>query len=206
MSARLKVQLLEGVLVVAMLLAAVGEVVLPLLGPGGLGIARGPLAGQLSVPAELQDPVPGLADRNGSTGRAVELGGPTTVTATVLRPSPAQRIGLVGGTVVAGLTALGVLWLLLQIARSLHRGDVFVPLNARRLQLIAALVGAGGMVAQLVHNVGRVAVLDAASVREEVVLVVELSFLPLVAAFGIGIAAEVFRQGAALREDVEGLV
>lgn len=203
---RLKAELLEGVLVVAMLLAAVGGVLLPLLGPGGLDVDRGPLAGQLSVPAQLQEPVSGLADRTRSTGQAVELGGPTTVTATVERPTAAQRVGLVGGTVLAGLTALGVLWLLLQIARTLHRGDVFAPLNARRLQLIAGLVGTGGIAAQLLHNSGRAAVLEAPSVREDVVGVFELSFLPLVAAFGIGIAAEVFRQGAALREDVEGLV
>lgn len=35
---------------------------------------------------------------------------------------------------------------------------------------------------------------------------VELSYLPLSAALGVGVLTEVFRQGAALREDVEGLV
>jgi hypothetical protein len=208
MGARSRPTLLEGLLVAAMVVAVL-SMLAPVLGPGGLGLGSGPFLGQpLSVDAQLRDPVPGLGGLDGTyeAGEAVELSGPTTVRANVYSPSWPQRLGLVGSSVVTGATTLGVLWLLLAITRTLRQGEVFVRGNARRLQRIALLVGAGGMAAQLLHQFGRAAVLEAATVREQVVATFEVSFLPLVAAFGIGVAAEAFRQGAALREDVEGLV
>jgi hypothetical protein len=136
----------------------------------------------------------------------VELGGLPVVKATVFSPSWDQRLGLVGGRLVGGLTALGVLALLWKITRSLRRGEVFARQNARRLSAIALIVGVGGMAAQLLTAFGTVRVLDAEFVRGSVTPVFGLSFLPLFAALGVGVLAEVFRQGAALREDVEGLV
>lgn len=205
-----KAALLETLLAAAMVVVAVSLVMVPLLGPGGLGVGRGPVFGRvLTVPAQLSAPVPGLPGLDGGTfaaGEAVELGGPTVVTASVFSPSPSQRLGLVGGRVVAGLTALAVLALLLRITRSLRRGEVFAARNARRLSGIAVLVGVGATAAQLLTAFGTVRVLDAATVRGSVTPTFEISFLPLVAALGIGVLAEVFRQGAALREDVEGLV
>ncbi len=128
------------------------------------------------------------------------------VKATVFSPSWDQRLGLVGGRLVGGLTALGVLALLWKITRSLRRGEVFARQNARRLSAIALTVGVGGTVAQLLTAFGTVRVVDAEFVRGSVTPVFELSYLPLLGALGVAVLAEVFRQGAALREDVEGLV
>ena len=202
--------LLESLLAAAMVVVGLALIVAPLLGSGGLGLESSllrPFGEPLSVPALVLDPVvEGLAPGTYAAGDAVELSGPTVATASVSNPDLVQRAGLVGGRVLQGLTVLGVLVLLLRLTRTLRQGDAFVPANARRLSVIAVLVGVGGTVSQLVHQVGAVAVLEAPSVRDRVAPVFEVSFLPLFAALGIGVLAEVFRQGAALRADVDGLV
>jgi len=202
--------LLETVLAAAMVVAGLSLVVVPLLGPGGLGLEGSllrPFGPPLSVPAQLLESEREILPAGDyAAGDAVELSGPTIATASVVDPDLPQRIGLVGGSVLLGLTVLGVLALLLQVTRTLRHGDAFVPANARRLSRIAVLVGVGVTSAQLLRQFGAVAVLEAPSVRERVVPVFEVSFLPFVAALGIGVLAEVFRQGAAMREDVEGLV
>ncbi len=195
--------LLETVLAAAMVLVLVGLVVLPLLGPGGLGVTGGP---RLSVEAMLVRPVTDTSSLQEGARDTVQLSGLPLVEATLLEPSGDQRLGLLGGRLVGGLTALGVLGLLLQIVRSLRRDEVFDRVNARRLSLLAVALGVGGMAAQLLTAFGTVRVLDTDFVRGSAIPVFELSFLPLLGALGVGVLAEVFRQGAALREDVEGLV
>jgi hypothetical protein len=201
--------LLETLLAAGVLIATVTLVAIPLLGQGGLGVAGSvwqPFGQPLSVPAQFEAPPPedGL---NGTyeRGEAVELSGPTLVTANVFDPSLPQRLGLLGGTVTGGVVTVAVLVLLLQIVRSL-REEVFVPANARRLQLIALFLAVGGMAAQVLHQVGAAAVLEAERVRDRVTPVFELSFAPLVAALAVAVLGEVFRRGVQLREDVEGLV
>ncbi len=195
--------LLETVLAAAMALVLVAFVVLPLLGPGGLGVTAGP---RLSVKATLVPPVTDTSRLQEGARDTVQLSGLPLVEATLLEPSADQRLGLLGGRLVGGLTALGVLGLLLQIVRSLQRDEVFARVNARRLGVLAVVLGVGGMAAQLLTAFGTVRVLDADFVPGKAIPVFGFSFLPLLAALGVAVLAEVFRQGAALREDVEGLV
>lgn len=195
--------MLETVLAAASVAVVLALVLAPLLGPGGLGLTGGP---QLSVQATLSRPVTDAPSLLQAPGENVELSGLPQVTATLLSPSYDQRLGLLGGRLIGGLTALGVLLLLWQITRSLRRDEVFARVNARRLTWLAVVLGVGGTLAQLLTAFGTVRVLDAEFVRGSVTPVFELSFLPLLGALGVGVLAEVFRQGAALREDVEGLV
>ena len=208
--ARRSAALLETLLAAAMVIVALTLVLIPLLGPGGLGVGTGPIFGRLPVvQAQLSRELgPQLPTLEGTfqQGDAIELGAPVLVTATIFSPSPSQRLGLIGGRVLAGLTALAVLGLLLQIVRSLRRNDVFIDRNAQRLRRLAAVLGVGGMAAQLLTAFGTVRVVDAATVRGSVLPVFELSYLPLLGALGVGVLAEVFRQGAALRQEVDGLV
>jgi hypothetical protein len=193
--------LLETVLAAAMALVLMGLVLAPLLGPSGLSIIGGP---RLVVEATLSDPVTDRsAVRDGST---VDLSGLPRVEASLRDPSLDQRLGLLGGRLLTGLTALGVLGLLLQVVRSLRRDEVFARVNARRLTRLAVLLGVGGTAAQLLTAFGTVRVLDSEFMRGSVTPVFELSFFPLFGALGVGVLAEVFRQGAGLREDIEGLV
>ena len=207
---RTRAGLLEVGLLLAMVVVAMSLVMVPLLGQGGVGLDGSvikSLGEPLSVQAELVDPVvEGLAAGTYGAGEAVELSGPTTTTASVSVPDLQQRVGLVGGPVVLGLSALTVLLLLLQIVRTLRRGDPFVHANARRLRRVAAVVAIGGMASELLRGFGTVGVLQASAVSERVVPAAELSFIPLVAALVIGLLAEVFAIGAGLRDDVEGLV
>ena len=99
-----------------------------------------------------------------------------------------------------------MLGLLLKVVRSLRRDEVFARVNARRLTRLAVVLGVGGTTARLLTAFGTVRVLDSEFIRGSATPVFGLSFLPLLGALGVGVLAEVFRQGAALREDVQGLV
>lgn len=209
--------LLEVVLVGAILVVAVMGVVRPLLGPGVLEIGTGRVFGQYpSVEATLDpsrvrietDPVlPSLAGRGEvSQGDGLEVYLPTRTSVAVHDPNLRQLLGLVGSEVLEGAVAVVVLVLLLLLVRSLRRGDPFVPANARRLYAIAAVVGVGGQAAVLLAAWGRQAVLEHPSVSPYVFDDFSVTWMPLLAGLGVAVAAEVFRQGAELRAEVDGLV
>lgn len=209
--------LLEVLLAVALIGVLVLAVARPVLGPAGLGVGRGPVFGAVpSVEAridpdrvlvETTPPLPSLSDaREVLPGDSLEMTVPTATTVAVYDPDLGQGLRLVGAEVLRGLVAAGVLALLLMMVRTLRQGDPFVPANARRLYLIAALVGLGGQGALLIRAWGEAAVVSHPRVAPYLLQEHELSLVPLVAGLGIAVAAEVFRQGAAMREDLEGLV
>ena len=209
---RTRALLLEVGLLVAMVSVFATLIVVPILGQGGLGLNGSVLMAfgkPLQVQAELAVPVveglrPGVEYRR---GEAVELSGPSTTTASVQgSPELLQRTGLVGGRLLLGLTALAALGLLLQVVRTLRQGNPFVRANARRLRSVAVVVAVGGSLSQVLTGAGTIAVLSAETVRDRVVPTAEVSFLPLIAALVMGLLAEVFAQGADLRDDVDGLV
>ncbi len=208
---------LEAVLVVGLVATALLGVVRPVLGPGALGIGSGSVFGTYpQVPAtldaeavrvELTPGLPSLSDGGEvAAGDALEMTFPTGVSVGVYDPDLAQTLSLIGSEVLVGLVTVAVLALLLLIVRSLRHGDPFVPANARRLYAIAAAVGVGGQAALLLRSWGEHAVLQHPLVAPYVLQEATLSWLPLLAGLGVAVAAEVFRQGTALRRDVEGLV
>jgi hypothetical protein len=210
--------LLELVLGVAIVLCAVLGVARPILGPAVLGIGTGPVFGQYpSVPATI-DPgevrirtepgLPNLESRGAiGPGDAVELVLPTRTDVGVYGDLDLrQLLGLVGSEVLTGLVTMAVLVLLLRLVVTLRHGDPFVPANARRLYSIAAVVGIGGQAVVLLEAWGRKGVLEHPAIAPYVFPDVHVSIVPMLAGLGVAVAAEVFRQGAALREDVEGLV
>lgn len=206
-------RVLEVVLLVAIVSVAVMGVARPLLGPGGLGIGRGPVFGQVpSITVTLDTTVrtePALPTVDGGTfgpGEALEFSGPFRADVSVFNPDWRQRLGLIGPQILGGLVTVGVLGLLLLIVRSLWRGDPFRTGNARLLLGIAAMVGIGGQSAVFLSAWGRAGALNHERVAPYVQYDAYYSFMPLLAGLGIAVAAEVFRRGAQLREDVEGLV
>jgi hypothetical protein len=210
--ARASSRALEVILVLAMLSIAVYAVVRPVLGPAGLSIGAGPEYRLPSVPATLtvgittQPSLPQIGSLGYAEGDAIEMGGPYTAHVSVVNPTLRQRIAIIGPGVLGGLVTLVVLFLLLQLVRSLRLGDPFRRANAHRLLGIAALVGVGGQAVVLLDVWGRAQIMNHPTVAPFVTHDERISYLPLIAGFGIAVAAEVFRQGARLREEVEGTV
>ncbi len=203
----------EAVLLLGLAAVAVLGIARPLIGPGGLDLARGGLFGALpAIDVTLQDRMhlepapPQLGAGPVAAGQGGELHGPLKAQVQLFNLDLAQRLGVTGAQVVAGIVAFGVLLILLLIVRSLGRGDPFRSGNISLLVAMAALVGAGGQAAVFLAVWGRVSVLSQPTLEPYVVIDASINFLPVLAMGGILIAAEVFRRGRRLREDVEGLV
>lgn len=215
LAGRVASTLIEVVLALTLAVVAIFGVVAPLLGPGGFGVGTGPIFGSfpsvavtLDVPRVAVDTDPDLPVAEGTyaPGEAVEFLIPTRTEVVLLDPDLQQKVALIGAPVLAGVLAIIVLFLLLRVVRSLRHGDPFVPVNTRRLFVIAATVGIGGQLAVLLIAWGKQGVLDHPLVEPYVVRELSASFVPLLAGLGIAVLAEVFRQGTRLRREVEGLV
>jgi hypothetical protein len=210
--------LLQLLLIVAIASVAYSQVFLPLtsIGSRPWPLAHGRYATNVEVTLDyrtvLKDPhtdpfrfpeLVGLVHR----GDGLEFLLPTRTRVQVLDPDVRQRVGLIGTPILRGLLAIAVLTLLLLMVRTLRLGDPFVPANARRIYAIAATVGIGGLLADLLGQWGRHGVLDNPRVAPFIVREsYHLSLMPLAIGLAIAVAAEVFRQGISLRADVDGLV
>lgn len=135
-----------------------------------------------------------------------EFSGPFEAQVNAYAPSATQRFALLAGGLVESLAAMLTLLLLLLIVRSLRQGDPFVSANAARLRLIAAAVAIGGTGASALHAWGAYLVLDDSAISPLVQQRVRISPAPLAAGLGFFLLAEVFRRGALMRDDLEGLV
>lgn len=128
-----------------------------------------------------------------------------TAAVTVAHPSPQQAWTAAVPQVLDGLLIGTGAWLILRLARTLRAGDPFTPANARRLTLLALVVGIGSTASQMLHIASTLAVLDIAPGGPYVAGGV-ISFLPLLLMLALAALAEVFRRGARMAQDVEGLV
>jgi Protein of unknown function (DUF2975) len=141
------------------------------------------------------------------TGSMYDFSGPVQVQVNAYGNWSERPIALLlAGHVLWGLVAFGVLMALLAILRSLRAGDPFNRRNARSVLSIAALVGLGGQLAVYLTAWGTSAILDQSAIRPFVVRDAPLTFLPLACGAVIAVFAEIFRRGAVMREDVEGLI
>lgn len=208
--------LLEVVLMAVIVLTAVLGVVRPLIGPAALGLGTGNVFGRYprvdaaidltKVQVETTPELPDAGQGDRAAGDALNLNLPHHTTVGVYDPDLRQFLGLIGSQILVALLAIAVLALLLLVVRTLRHGDPFIPTNARRLYAIAALVGLGGEAAVLLKAWGEAGVLANPAVSPYLLHDTHVSLVPLAAGLAIAVAAEVFRQGAALREEVEGLV
>jgi hypothetical protein len=214
-SARFSTAALEGVLVLALVAVAILGVIRPAIGPAGLHLGTGPVFGRLPTVEVTLDAsnvqittAPPLPTVEGAVrpGDGLEFLTPTRTSVVLWSPDLTQRLGFAGAAILQGLLVMAVLGLLLAVTRTLRRGDPFVAANARRLYLIAGLVGIGGQLVVGLSAWARWQILTHPDVAPYVFAEHELSFAPLVAGLGIAVAAEVFRQGTRLRDEVEGLV
>lgn len=223
---------LEGVLVLALLSAAVFGLLRTVLSPVGLGnhlpaVVRDVgnrtfgvsyLGESPSVRTELSRNVivttsPRLyvytdetPSPNGVPNGRGEFSGPYEAQVNSYSPTAAQRAAFLGAGLTESLATIVVLLLLLRIVRTLRVGDPFVLANARRLRLIALAVALGGTGASALLAWGEHLVLSDAVIAPFVREQLHITFLPLLAGLGILLLAEVFRRGALMRADLEGVV
>jgi len=160
---------------------------------GLLSLTPGVADAVLGRPLEIRAPSPG----DGGRGETVVLPDPT---------AGQYLLALVPGLLGVAAVALGAV-LLLGVARALRHGDPFTPSSARRLTAVAFLVLVAGLVSPVCVELLRVVLIETtpAGLRGWT-FSVDLSAWPVLTGMLVLFVAEVFRRGAALRADVEGLV
>ncbi|MFF4504682.1 DUF2975 domain-containing protein [Streptomyces sp. NPDC001401] len=190
-------RLLEVVLGLALALAGIFGVFLPFLG------VTGPFDSSRArdVTIEAVTRVPAAV----SSG-PVTLHGTHRAEIALAHPDVQQRILLALPDLFYGALLILVLALLLRMARTLREGDVFVPENARRLQVIAAAIVAMGVLGPAVDAITTHLLISGTAVSPAVPFAYTVSAAPLLLGLLVAALAEVFRQGTRLREDTEGLV
>ncbi|WP_340561219.1 DUF2975 domain-containing protein [Streptomyces sp. GSL17-111] len=181
----------------ALLLVGSFGVLLPALGVAGVVAPRDTRGVTIDGAARLPD--------TGADG-AVRLDGTRQAEITIADPDLQQRLWLALPEIAGGLLLALVLVLLLRVARGLRDGDVFVPENARRLVVIAVAVIVAGAFGPLLQAGTTALLLRGTSAAELVPFSYEFSFAYLLLSFLVAALAEVFRRGAGLRADTEGLV
>ena len=135
-----------------------------------------------------------------------EFSGPFEAQVNAYDVTGEQRLAFLGAGLAESLGAIVALLLLLRIVRTLRVGDPFILTNARRLGRIAVAVALGGTGASVLQAWGAHLVLSDAAIRPFVQENLHVTFVPLIAGMGIFLLAEVFRRGARMRDDLEGLV
>lgn len=123
----------------------------------------------------------------------------------IAHPSVVEQVLSLLPAVLGSLLVAAVVLLLLRIARSARRDEVFSTANVQRLRVVALLIAVGGSLLQLVEGVCRTELATRTGVAAGG-LSVTLSVLPLVVGLLVAFLSEVMRRGTVLRREVEGLV
>lgn len=196
-----------------------------LIGPYGLGVVIPRLGGWLpegvfsmhaeGVLAVVPDVDIDLAWTNTSEGAAdvstglpaVELSGPHTASVSILNPTRAEQLAYVTiGALVPALAAV-VLWVLLRVVSSVGRGSPFTETNAKRMWVLAAMIGGGGTLASFASNwVDTYLIARSAAAPAFQTSQVTFEIWPLLVGLLVGVIALTWDRGIALEKDTEGLI
>lgn len=194
-------RLLEAVVGLAALLVGVFGVLLPALGVVGL---IDPVDTR-EVEVETTARVPG-AVTDAVAGHGMSLTGTHRADLVFADPGLGQRLLLALPQIIGGLLLLLVLALLLQVARTLCGGDVFVVGNVRRLRVMGLMVLLQAVVAPVLLAVTTQMLVSGTSVADRVPFSAAFAGEYVLLAFLLLALGEVFWRGAKLRADSEGLV
>jgi hypothetical protein len=190
---------LEILLTVAIILSAVAGV----LGSAGISIDGGGIDTATTVPALLDPDAPAVRARGPLPANVeiVELQGAVRID----EADTIDHVLLAAGTLPAVIVALLILVLLRRVVRSVRAGDPFVPVNARRLQIIGwALVC--WPLAVMPGSFAQLTLADRNGAQDVALTAYELPVWPIGVGLIVLVLARVFATGARLRDDVEGLV
>ncbi|TVZ94335.1 DUF2975 domain-containing protein [Streptomyces sp. BK340] len=199
--ARTDNRLLEATLGLAALFVGVFGVLTPALGVVGLidpvDTREVEVETTTRVPSTVTDTVAG----NGMT-----LTGTHQADLAFAHPDLSQRLLLALPEVIGSLLLLLVLALLLQVARTLRGGDVFVPKNARRLSAIGLTVLVQAFLSPVLPALTTAALVSGTPMADQIPSSITFTGEYVLLAFLILALGEVFRRGTKLRADTEGLV
>ena len=143
-----------------------------------------------------------------STGLpAVELSGPYTASVNILNPTRGEQVAYVTiGALVPALAAL-VFWMLLTVVSSVNKGTPFTGTNAKRMWLLATLIGIGGTAASFADNwIDAYLISRSAGAPAFQTSQVTFDVWPLIVGLVVGVIALTWDRGVALEEDTEGLI
>ena len=132
--------------------------------------------------------------------------GPLSGTVVIADPTATQYGWHLVPMVLLLVLAVVATRLLLGIARSLRTGDPFTAANAGRLTTLGIVVIVGGTFLPVFQSIAHYGVLDPLLTDAPGGGELELQLWPYLTGMLVFFLAEVFRRGARLREDVEGLV
>ncbi|MER7838350.1 DUF2975 domain-containing protein [Streptomyces sp. NPDC096040] len=194
-------RLLEAALSLAGLLVGVFGVLIPALGVVGL---IDPVDTR-EVKTETASRVPGTVT-DAVAGHGMSLTGAHQADLVFAHPDLSQRLLLALPEAIGSLLLLFVLALLLQMARTLREGDVFVPKNARRLSAIGLTVLVQAILSPVLPAVTTAALVSGTSMADQIPSSITFTGEYVLLAFLILALGEVFRRGTKLRADTEGLV
>lgn len=213
------------VLLVAAIAVEVWVALSFLIGPWGLGVdvprfggwipdgvfqmhADGILAEPPEVDIDLAFTNTSEGATDTSTGLpAAELSGPYTASVNILNPTRGEQLAYVTtGALVPALAAVA-LWLLLRVVSSLNKATPFTATNAKRIWLLAALIGIGGTLASLADNwVDVYLISHSAAASAFRTSQATFDVWPLIVGLVVGIIALTWDSGVALERDTEGLI
>jgi hypothetical protein len=188
---------LRGVAVVAVLVA----VVLPLY---RLSVAGGSVPVSLVADAAPTVAVPGLPD--GVTASVAD----GTVSLDVVSLGPGLRLLTEASGVLVALAVAAGAWWLAGVLGTVAAGRPFDRRNSARLRGVAAAVLVGGVLAPVLDDLAGLAVLEHLDLLGPdspfVLTLLHVNAVPVLLTLVVLAAAEAFRRGAALADDVDGLV
>jgi hypothetical protein len=202
----------HAVLVVAMAVAGLTGLlgllwITPLIPSGGGGV----VANTVTVPRPEGVPEPSVAV--GAASPDVSVAAPPEVVVEFHDPTALERLLLAAPGLLGTAAVLVVLFMVLRLVRSLDRGEPFVAANVRRVYAIAYTVLVGSLAVPVAGAVCDSVLRSRALGADGLVLTAGLlggrggiSLALVLTGFLLAALAEVFRRGARLREDVEGLV
>ncbi|MCX4862381.1 DUF2975 domain-containing protein (plasmid) [Streptomyces canus] len=194
-------RLLEAALGMAALLVGAFGVLLPALGVAGLIDPTD----TREVEPETPPRVPGTVT-DAVTGHGMTLTGTHRADLVFADPDLGQRLLLALPEIVGSLLLLLILAILFKMARTLRGGDVFVPVNARRLSVIGLAVLMQALLAPVLPALTTEILVSGTPMAEQVPFSVTFTGEYVLLAFLILALGEVFRRGTKLRADTEGLV
>ncbi|GAA0423675.1 hypothetical protein Acor_44330 [Acrocarpospora corrugata] len=129
-----------------------------------------------------------------------------SATISIDRPDRWQNLVLNTPLVVGALLTAIIVFLLWQIARTLRSGDPFVPANARRIFLMAGCVAGYGLLVEPLRTFVAVYMVDGTPAEGLIDTYWPFTAAPVGFALLLIGLGTIFRKGARLREDADGLV